>query len=242
MEMLLSREKLIEDSPQAVNVRALRNLPARLCLLGRHVFDGANNLAFDRNGGIAAVLLSLHLRQPKTARQNALDSGSQTLTPTPAADEPENGLEPPGEHNGGKTWQPSTTEISLLDPVCRIDPNDGCTSSDHGQGTMLMFDHGSLAFGRAVREPGGFRLCEESWRQNGSDKRISTHSGSEVTQRGIIWFNQLIELECSCIHKFLRCPDLSWKRGDPYTASGENLPFRTEIRSRYEFFISMNSK
>jgi hypothetical protein len=47
----------------------------------------------------------------------------------------------------------------------------------------------------------GFRLCEESWRQNGSDKRISAHSGSEVTQRGIIWFNQLIEPEGSCIHK-----------------------------------------
>ena len=60
--MLLSRENLIEDSLQAVNVRAL---PA---LLGRQVCDGANNLAFDRNGGIAAVLLSFHLRQPKTTR------------------------------------------------------------------------------------------------------------------------------------------------------------------------------
>ena len=35
----------------------------------------------------------------------------------------------------------------------------------------------------------GFRLCEESWRQNGRNKRISAHSGSEVPQRGIVGFN-----------------------------------------------------
>src|ERR1700737_4009948 len=66
--MLLAREKLIEDSPQAVNVCALRNLPTGLRLFGRHVLDGANNLAFDRNGGISGVLLSLHLCQPKIHR------------------------------------------------------------------------------------------------------------------------------------------------------------------------------
>jgi hypothetical protein len=58
------------------------------------------------------------------ACQNALDR-SRTLAPTPAADEPENRLGPAGAGSGGKTWQPPTTEIPLLDPVCWVDPSGG---------------------------------------------------------------------------------------------------------------------
>ena len=88
----------------------------------------------------------------------------------------------------------------------------------------------------------GFRLCEDPWCQNGRDKRISAHSGSEVTQRGIIGFNYLVELEGSCIH--INFSDLLICRGSEriLTLLRRNLFFRTVIRSNYELFISMNSK
>ena len=70
----------------------------------------------------------------------------------------------------------------------------------------------------------GFRLCEDPWCQNGRDKRISAHSGSEVTRA---WDNR-VQLTCRTggflySYKFFRSPDLSWKREDPYTASKKSF-------------------